>query len=258
MEEHVSALVGKYNEGLADPAEVRQLEKWIEEGVVSLTDLTRLDLLEDQIMGVRDRQPSMDLDQRFHEMLAREKRGSKASFSFQWPSFQLMLPRLAFATVLLIAGFTAGYLLNKQSEHTNVQELKAQITDLKEMMMLSLLEKESATDRLKAVNLTSEMNQASQQVTQALIQTLNNDMDVNVRLAALDALRPYTSDAKVRQELVRSISHQDSPLVQVALSELMVALQERKSVDELKKILEDERTPADVRDRIKENIEVLI
>ena len=76
--------------------------------------------------------------------------------------------------------------------------LGQEVSDLKELMMLSLLEKESATERLKAVSLTQEMDQASQKVTSALLQTLNNDDNVNVRLAALDALKPYSSDGNVR------------------------------------------------------------
>jgi hypothetical protein len=77
-------------------------------------------------------------------------------------------------------------------------------------------------------------------------------------LAALDALRGYAKDGKVREELVRSIGHQDSPLVQVALAELMVALQEKKSVNELEKIMKNDRTPVEVKNKIKESIEVLI
>jgi len=129
---------------------------------------------------------------------------------------------------------------------------------LKEMVMLSLLEKESATDRLKAVSLTSEMTQASKKVTEALIQTLNEDGNINVRLAALDALRPYTHESSVRESLIRSISNQSSPMVQVALAELMVQLHEKKSVKELRKLLEEEATPKDVKERIEESIQVLI
>ncbi len=125
------------------------------------------------------------------------------------------------------------------------------------MMMLSLLEKESATDRLKAVNLTQDMDQASLKVTSALLQTLNNDENVNVRLAALDALRPYSSDGQIREALVRSIGKQKSPLVQVALAELMAELQEKAAIDELQKILEDGETPSDIKKKIQESIQVI-
>ena len=132
------------------------------------------------------------------------------------------------------------------------------MSDLKEMMMLSLLEKESATDRLKAVSLSEDMGQASQKVTSALMQTLNHDDNVNVRLAALDALRAYSRDSKVREELIRSISKQDSPLVQISLAELMVEMQAKSSVKELEKILHNENTPTDVKKKIRESIQVII
>jgi hypothetical protein len=150
-------------------------------------------------------------------------------------------------------------MLRPAPKNTNQMEvLTSEVTELKEMMMLSLLEKESATDRLKAVSLTHDMDQASKKVTKALIETLNNDSNINVRLAALDALKAYSNDSVVREALIRSIAKQDSPLVQVALAELMAGLQVKSSVKELQKIMENKNTPKDVKDRIKKSIDVLI
>jgi hypothetical protein len=136
--------------------------------------------------------------------------------------------------------------------------LSQQVSDLQEMMMLSLLEKGSATERLKAVNLTQEMDEASIKVTNALIQTLNQDENVNVRLAALEALKPYATDSSVREALIRSIGRQESPLVQISLAELMVALQEKSAVKEFEKIVESDNTPPEVRSKIRESMKVLI
>ncbi|MCB0491092.1 MAG: HEAT repeat domain-containing protein [Cyclobacteriaceae bacterium] len=255
----VEELIAKYNEGLADPAEIHELERLIEEGIVPLTALSNLSQLDDRMMAVPDAQPSMEVDNRFYTMLREEQRkASKSTFSFQWPAWSVLAPRLAFGVVLLIAGFAGGYWMNKPQEKDDVASLTREVTDLKEMVMLSLLEKESATDRLKAVSLTSEMNQASKKVTEALIKTLNEDGNVNVRLAALDALRPYVRESNVRESIIRSIANQSSPMVQVALAELMVELQEKKSVKELRKLLEEEATPKDVKERIEESIQVLI
>jgi hypothetical protein len=209
-------------------------------------------------MQVSGPDPSMELDHKFYSMLKEEKaRAEKKGFSFAWPQWNF-IPRVAFAMVLLVAGFVGGYLINVPNEKSDVVSLTREVTDLKEMVMLSLLEKESATDRLKAVSLTSEMDQASQKVTKALIQTLNQDGNVNVRLAALDALRPYAGDGRVREALIKSIASQNSPMVQVALAQLMVDLQEKKSIKELQKLLQDEGTPGDVKQRIEESIQVLI
>jgi hypothetical protein len=258
-QERIHELIIKYNEGQADPSEIKMIEQLIEAGTIELSQLRELSVLEEQILKIESPVPTSDLDDRFYRML-REIKGESKSFSwagfFSWPQ---LAPKLAFASVTLVIGFFVGYLfVPSPQSNREVAVLTKEISDLKEMMMLSLLEKESATDRLKAVSLTSEMSSASTQVTSALLQTLNSDENINVRLAALDALRSYARDSKVREELVRSIPNQESPLVQVALADLMVALQEKSSVKELEKILKNDRTPKEVKKRIEESIKIMI
>ncbi len=254
----IDELVAKYNEGLTDPSELQQLEQLIEDGKVELTQLRSLDILEERLIAIESPSASLAMDDKFYAMLAKEKKKQESSsFSFSMPSWNWLAPRLAFSMALIIAGFASGYLFNGRKD-SDVEQLTAQVVALKETMMLSLLEKESATDRLKAVSLTTEMDRVSQTVTTALFQTLNSDPSVNVRLAALEALATYSKDGKVREELIRSIAKQESPLVQVALAELMGQLQEKRSVREFDKIFKDEKTPIEVKNKIKESINVLI
>lgn len=256
----IKELIARYNSGAASPHDVKEIEKLIENGVLSISDLDDLKVLENQILNLDAPVPPLSMDDNFYHMLAKEKRNARG---FEWRKFfslPELLPRMAFAAVTLIIGLAGGYFLrtpDKQSG-SQIEMLSEQVTQLKEMMMLTLLEKESASDRLKAVSLSSELDQASEKVTSALLQTLNSDENVNVRLAALEALRPYAKDSDVRQEIIRSIGKQQSPLVQVALAELMVELQDKSSVKELEKILHNERTPRDVKKKIEQSIDVLI
>jgi len=255
----IEELVAKYNEGLADPAEIKLLEQLIEEGTVELTQLRELSRLDDQIVKTEMPSPSLQVDDAFYSMLAEEKQKQrKGSFSFQI-DWSVLLPRLGFAALLIVAGFAGGYFLQRPTTaNPEVKLLTQEVSDLKEMMMLSMLEKESATDRLRAVSLTSDMTSVSDKVTEALFKTLNNDNNVNVRLAALEAIKPYVKDSNVRKQLVLSIGQQDSPLVQVELAQLMVIIQEKKSVKELQKLMDSDRTPKEIKSKIKESIEVLI
>lgn len=258
--QRIEWLIRRYNDGDATEGEHAELEELIASGAVSFEDMPVLDHLHDQIMRMEEPDPSRQLDDRFHGMLAKEKKAAgRKSFRgiFSWPE---RAPRLALATFALCLGIAAGYLLHLPSAGADrkIDALSQQVSDLQEMMMLSLLEKGSATDRLKAVNLTQEMSDASRKVTNALLQTLNQDENVNVRLAALEALKPYAAEGGVREALIRSIATQDSPLVQIAMAELMVALQEKSAVKEFQKIVESDKTPAEVRKKIKESIDVLI
>ena len=257
--DRIKELVDKYNAMLADPAELKEIEQLIEKGIIDIDDLHELHAVEERVFAIESPAPSLSLDDKFYDMLQKEKKPSNA-FSwknfFAWPE---LAPRLAFASVTLILGLVAGYFLRTpEPEDPQIATLSEEVRAMKEMMMLSLLEQESVTDRLKAVSLSQEMDQASQKVTGALLQTLNNDTDVNVRLASLDALRVYSGDSKVREELIRSIATQDSPLVQIALAELMAQLQVKSSAKELEKILKNENTPTDVKKKIEESLKVLI
>lgn len=258
-EEKIKELITKYNNSIASEEEKKELEQLLEAGLIQLEDFSDATELHRDVINLPVPTPSSSLDDRFYTMLKEAKREARASSTpkeiFMWP--QMM--RIAAAVLLLISGIGIGhYFFPKTSENNQVEHLTQEISDLKEMMMLSLLEKDEATERLKAVSLAHDMNTASSTVTDALVTTLNNDSNVNVRLAALEALKPYVHDSKIREQLIRSIAKQESPLVLVSLAELMAAIQEKKSVSELEKIIKDNKTPEEVKQKIKETIDVMI
>lgn len=92
----------------------------------------------------------------------------------------------------------------------------------------------------------------------ALLATLNNDPNVNVRLSTLDALTHLANHPEVRQGLIQSISQQDSPLMQLAIADLMLKLQEKRSVSQLKELLKQKNLDHSVRDKISQTIKILI
>lgn len=254
----ISQLLTRYNMGAATPTDLAAIEEALEKGLINLSDLNDVDILENRLQRFEYPPPSTDLDTAFYQMLAKEKR-SKPFLPFRnWFANSVSLPGMAIATITFMLGLVIGYSLFKPTVTDNeVRALTSEVNDLKEMMMLSLLEKESATERLRAVSLTQEMSTTSSSVPKALLATLNNDDNVNVRLAALNALIPYTRDSQIREQLIRSISLQESPLVQLAMADLMVKLQEKSSVKEFEKLLQDERMPEEIKDRIRDQIEVM-
>jgi len=92
----------------------------------------------------------------------------------------------------------------------------------------------------------------------ALFTTLNGDPNVNVRLATLDALVKLADEPKVREGLVRCIDLQESPLMQSAIADAMVKLQEKSSVMSLKKLLGKKGLNQMVKTNIEKSIQKLI
>jgi len=144
------------------------------------------------------------------------------------------------------------------SEKQQLQVLSAQIHEMREMVLMSLLENPSASERIRGVSYTSEISKVNKNVINALLSTLNNDPNSNVRLITLEALTHYADDPAVREGLVQSILQQDSPLVQAALADAMLKLQEKKAVPSLKELLHQKDLNEMVRMKIRQTLTRLI
>jgi hypothetical protein len=260
QKENIDEIVRRYNSGDCDHGDLQRIERLLEEGHITLDDLNDVREMYNALRKFDYASPSDELTDRFYGTLAEEKRRVRR---FQWEdlfSWEHLYGKVMLASMMFIGGLALGYALfnSGSTDNKQMELLSTEVKSLKEMMMLSLLEKESATDRLRAVGISQELDESSSAVINALVKTLNNDENVNVRLAALDALRAYGRNSDVRKELIKSIVHQTSPLVQVALADLMVEFQEKSCVDEFEKVLKDRNTPPEVKTRIRKSIEVLI
>ncbi|WP_431212696.1 HEAT repeat domain-containing protein [Puia sp. P3] len=124
------------------------------------------------------------------------------------------------------------------SEKQQLKALVVQMHEMREMVMLALLENPSASERIRGVGYASDIKSVNKNVLDALFSTLNNDPNSNVRLMTLDALTRYADVPAVRRGLVQSILQQGSPLVQAAMADVMLRLQEKKAVQPLKELLQ--------------------
>jgi Tfp pilus assembly protein PilF len=58
--------------------------------------------------------------------------------------------------------------------------------------------------------------------------------------------------------LIKAIPQQESPLVQLALAEAMMKLQEKDSADEWRKLLSSDHVEVDVRHNLEETLETIL
>ena len=262
-EDRAKDLIAKYNAGELTVAEETLLEQYLAEGRLSLEELEDMHRLDRRLDLLFAGERSKRMRRNFYELLEAEERqladrAGLAGWLGRW-----WQPILVCGLFLLLVGAGLGYWLRGEGamagdEEAQLTALSNELRDMREMMMLTLLEKESTSDRLRAVNLTQDMSEVSNQVAIALLRTLNEDPNTNVRLAAVDALAQYAHHPDVRRGLIDAIGKQQSPLVQMALAETMVALQEKASIQELQRLLNREETAPEVRERVAESLEVLM
>lgn len=255
-EVEVKQLMQLYQTGQLNHEEWQRLERAIEQGWVDIDHITVLSKLNDGIQHIGEENAPPATKLKITAMIEKEQslmNKERIVISKEW------FIRTVLAAAALFTGLIIGVVLRPAGTPIqDVASLRNEMVSLKETVLLTLLEKETVTDRLRAVSYSYELDQSSRTVIQALLATLNEDNNINVRLAAVEALQRYGTESWVRIQLVKSITIQESPLVQVALAECMVALKEKSSIQELEKLVNDKETPEAVKNKLKGCIQQII
>jgi anti-sigma factor RsiW len=209
-----------------------------------------------------DEQPGPSVRTRFQAMLEsyQEGRWEKASLASERGRFKglgdlvswLRTPSLsaAWACVLLVAAFLGGRYIDRGGNDVRdkqMAEMQKELHSTRELVALALVPQRSDGDRLKVVSLATRMDTPDQQVLDALQHTLRYDSSVDVRLAALDALSRYGSRPDVSRGLVESLNDKQSPLVQLALIDVLVNLHESNAVEQMKRLQQEPNLDPTVR-----------
>jgi len=209
-----------------------------------------------------EEQPGPAVRSRFKAMLEsyEEGRWEKASLSQErkkgpalWGLGNLLQSPAAgvvWACIFLVCGFFIGRHSDQAS--TSTTELTAmheELTNMRQSVALSMLKQQSASQRLEGVSWSTRMTGPDPKVLDALLHTLRYDNSVDVRLASLDALSRYGSRPEVRRGLIEALPGQQSPLVQVALIDLLVDLHDPNAVQQFKRFQQDPKVDPTVRKR---------
>jgi hypothetical protein len=207
--------------------------------------------------------PSGALRDRFYGMLEAYKEGlgktrertSPGHILSQWlgrfmprkPAYQIAL-----ALVLMAAGLGSGYLMSVRSRttaRTEVAGLKSEVDEMRRIVAVSLLKQASPSERLLGVSWSARIDRPGDEIIRALLDTLNHDSNVNVRLAAVDALYLFYNHPEVKEGLIDALARQNSALVQMSLINLLVEIRERRAVEALERLIQDKKLNPKVKKR---------
>lgn len=205
-----------------------------------------------------EEEPPVHARARFHDMLEAYQQGladrerSKAS----WFSWRSPWQAGALVAACLTIGFfggrstTQGSSDSPASRPNEVAALQQEMSSMRQLVTLSLLEQQSAAERLRGVTWSLRSETSDTEVLSALLRTINTDPNVNVRLAAIDAVKKFGDNPVVRRGLVQSLSKQESPLVQVAVVDTLVDLRPRDAKNAISGMLSQPDLDPTVRARL--------
>jgi hypothetical protein len=170
-----------------------------------------------------------------------------------------LLARVACGLVLLGVGWSLGFWSAPNAHYERrLDDVTTEIREMKGMMAFALLHQSSATQRIRTINQIKTCGSIDEGMVAILLNMLGDDPNVNVRLVALETLATETDRVTVRQGLVQSLGRQESPLVQMALTDVLVSLNERTSISQFRGLLERPDLNDAVRARITSGLERLM
>jgi anti-sigma factor RsiW len=148
----------------------------------------------------------------------------------------------AWSVALLVIGVLIGTRVNNvaPSHSDELTAMHAELANMRQLVALSMLQQQSASERLQGVSWSGNEAHLDPQVQAVLLRTLRYDGSVDVRLAALDALSRHGSQAQIRKGVVDALQEQQSPLVQVALID---QLTEWRDPDAAQRLRNFQQTP---------------
>jgi hypothetical protein len=147
-----------------------------------------------------------------------------------------------------------GYILFSGKQNV---DLRREVQDMRQMLAVSLLEQSSTTERLRGVNLSYSLENPDSRTIEALLDTLNNDSNINVRLASANALYLFYDSPSVKEGIIQSLSQQNSPFIQVALVDLLVNMKERQALESFKKLVAANELDPKVKQMLEQGIQEL-
>jgi anti-sigma factor RsiW len=256
--EQMEQLLPDYLHGALSPAQAAEVERHCEHCANCAQDI----VMWKQLAMLPAEKPTAESRQRFEAMLhaysasaaeataqlrltakpAQQPPAPKPSWNFlEW--LRSPLGALAWSAALLFIGLYAGTHIGNRATPERSDELAslhAEVTSMRQLVALSMLQQQSASERLQGVSWSNREDHLDPQVQTALMRTLRSDGSVDVRLAALDALSRHAGQPQVRKGVLEALQEQQSPLVQVALIDQLTEWRDPDAAQRLQKF---EQTP---------------
>lgn len=245
---HISLVLIDFIDKKLDNEQTNLIKTHLESCQSCQSELEHLLLVVNDLQLIKEEKPSEKMRESFLNNLKNEKLrlknqevNSNASSKKVW--LYNPLSQIAAGLVILITGTFLGMLLSKPQQNTiEVAKLQSEMDQVKQLLVLAKLDQPSASQRIMATNYTQEMARPDDKILNALIETMNTDENVNVRMASIYALSKFTNEKSVRDALVSSLKKQEDALLQITLINILVQIGEESSIEVMRELLQNEET----------------
>jgi len=251
-----------YLDNTLDEQKRSEIEKHLAVCNSCLDELKECQKLLQLSAGAEMQQPGENLQKNFNRMLGREIRLADTAHNRIAAWYQNRAFLAAAGIALLICGTFIGMLIAPYTLNGNnmakLAELQSRVEEMQKENMLKMLSNESTSYRLMGLSYADDIAKPDKTVISALLNMLNNDSNVNVRLAAAYSLSKFTAERMVCDSLVASLPKQNEPIIQVTLINILTEIREKSALRPIKQLIDDSRTMKEVRDIAERSTEKLM
>ncbi len=257
-EDYAERLVDRWD-GRLSAHERSELDRHLEGCAECRVEASALEGLWQQLGSIESEivVPSQRLRARFYTFLAEEERRRRSSglarfgewLSRLWP--REPQAQMALVAAGLVLGVGIGLTSAGLGARSEMTALRGELASVSESVGLSLLSHPAATERLRGVSLTGAAA-ADDRVVDALIELVASDPNVNVRLAAIEALALRINQPGVKPQLLGTLPAQDSPILQMTLLDVLLPEDGELVLEAAEPLLDDESLDEAVRERLME------
>ncbi len=234
---------------------------WLDQHLKTCAECAELAALWRQLGQLPASEPDPLQRRRFDAMIAAYRSAPSPLPRFLGWGMWLRPPPVGLALLLLLAGLGGGWWLRgvgglrspAQDQAAEIAVLREEVHDTRQLVALSMLQQQSANDRLAGISYSNRLSSLDPQITEALLHSLQYDPSPDVRLAALNALQRAGSSGQAvpaaTHGLVDAFQYQKSPLVQIALMDSFLELHPPEARALLQRVSKDLTYSPEVRQR---------
>lgn len=162
--------------------------------------------------------------------------------------------KIAAVVIFMVIGSTGVIQMYRSNDlkSTEIAAMQFEILNLNKMVTISMLKGGSPSERLKGVKSISRMTYSDELLVDALFRTMEDDPNMNVRLASVDAFYSHSDKSATRDQLLGILLKETSPAIQLAIIDLVIAIKEEKAIQTFDLMLKNENLQPDIKERIEE------
>jgi hypothetical protein len=202
-----------------------------------------------------DAEPSPHLRQKFYRELEKANRPGFTERLRDLLGFSGNTGWLTVAASVLV-GLGAGQLLNAPGDDgPRLAALEENVSMLNRSLILDRLENDTASKRLRGVMDAAFIAGDDAEIASALLLRATDDPVTSIRSAAIGALGTQLGTPAVGRRLMDLLQHAESPLVQLALVDLVLRNGSQRQRDQLQQLAKEGLLHPDIANHVSKSLQ---